>query len=54
MSALFSLSFVKRIFAAVFCCVPDALFNPEFLLVQHLFSLLQILQLRLQLHYFVG
>ena len=25
--------FVKRIFAAVFCCVPNALFNPEFLLV---------------------
>lgn len=49
-SALLAMFFVKRIFAAVFCCVPNALFNPEFLLVQHTFLLLQVLQLILQLH----
>ncbi len=42
--------FKKRIFAVVVCCVPDALFNPECMLVQQTLLLLQVLQLRFQFY----
>lgn len=51
--ALFA-SIDKRIFAAVFCCVPNTLLNPEFLQVQKSLLLLQIPQLSPQIHHFPG